>query len=1272
MSGEKKIKFKNDFIEEYCGIHAESEIFERGVDYFKRGKVIAEWFAPNKKNIAIVSVRGNGAVYDVHVRDYDNEGITTHCNCPYSYGGICKHEVAALIKLDKIGEEQEKEKEIEPNPVTDENCTIWELNKLSEDYLNAYTEQQLYSSRDFMDYEVEVSTLNDSDLQCHVSPGYSFYNEKKQRVDISKHKLGIQLVCSCNGYNKNVCKHKLAALKFLVNEEYFPNIIFPEKKKRLVTKILDSYGVTGKVAAEDFLKFQVSAEGRIELKINEKYSGLQPVKPRSRSVHRATFLTKTLAQGFSQIDLPEVPIEDENQAKFSLGFVFSFNPYSDKLAIDPIVGKLNKAGTNMISNFQYYDELVSVPVTEETKDERLLMHCQKITNEKIDRYLFQKNVSNVDNVGSEYSFELIQYLMKHLPSIFSQLKEQPYVFTMRKDGYGSSIKGPKRTDLIAVNVSPIPANLIYRITEDDICVDLIPVFEIDGEEYSFDNSNIEIINSIVIKLGDTLHLMNGLQHALAVKNSFESESIKMVSDHASIFLDEYVVPLSSSFEIKIDQLSGYEMQDLKVKPVKKKLYITGNGHFVLFKPVIEYDNGIDVEVLKNGSPLTINGHIIHKTLRDYNFESEFKAFLRGLHASFERQNPQEFFTLKVEQMIDKFWFFDAFDKLKQAEVEVYGLKELKNFRYNPHKGSVTTTVSSGKDWFEAEVQIAFGDTKVTLAEIKKALLKNEKYIKLSDNSIGIMPEEWLAKFNRYLRVGEVEGDKLLISKKKFPVVEELFENIDNTALLEELAEKRRLLKAFEEIKDVEVPQGITANLRDYQKAGYNWMCFLHSFKWGGILADDMGLGKTVQAITFLKKVADESDKPSLIVVPTTLIFNWESELNKFCPSLNAHFHYGINRVKSVKKIEEQQIVITTYGMIVNDIEFLRKIDFNYIILDESQAIKNPSSKRFKAATLLRADNRIAMTGTPIENNTFDLYAQMSFVNPGFLGSASKFRDQFSTPIDKEGNRMIADELQQLIAPFVIRRTKEQVATELPPKTEDVILCSMDDEQRKVYDAYRNKIRNQLMEKIESEGLGKSKIHVLEGLMKLRQICDSPALLSDEENYGTDSVKIKELMRHITRKTANHKIVIFSQFVKMLALLKEEVQHLNIDFEYLDGQCSQAQRKESVDRFQTNDDCRLFLISLKAGGTGINLTAADYVYIVDPWWNPAVENQAIDRCYRIGQDKKVFAYRMICKDTIEEKIIAYQRDKKAVADGIIQTDESFMKQLTQDDVSAIFG
>ncbi len=339
-------------------------------------------------------------------------------------------------------------------------------------------------------------------------------------------------------------------------------------------------------------------------------------------------------------------------------------------------------------------------------------------------------------------------------------------------------------------------------------------------------------------------------------------------------------------------------------------------------------------------------------------------------------------------------------------------------------------------------------------------------------------------------------------------------------------------------------------------------------------------------------------------------------------------------------------------------------------MDESQAIKNPTSKRYKATRLIKSRNRVALTGTPIENNTFDLYSQMTFLNPGLFGSPADFKKNYSEPIDKNKDIERAKELQQIISPFLLRRTKEQVATELPPKTESVLYCEMGKEQRKVYDAYRNKYRDYLLGKIEDDGLGKSKMYVLEGLTKLRQICDSPVLIKDEDIKTTESIKIKELINTVTEKTGQHKILIFSQFVTMLELIKTELEANKIQYEYLTGKT--RNRQERVENFQNNDEVRVFLISLKAGGTGLNLTAADYVYIVDPWWNPAVEAQAIDRCYRIGQDKSVMAYKMICKDTIEEKIIEYQKSKQKLASDIIKTDDSFVKSLTKSDIKDLFS
>jgi non-specific serine/threonine protein kinase len=380
--------------------------------------------------------------------------------------------------------------------------------------------------------------------------------------------------------------------------------------------------------------------------------------------------------------------------------------------------------------------------------------------------------------------------------------------------------------------------------------------------------------------------------------------------------------------------------------------------------------------------------------------------------------------------------------------------------------------------------------------------------------------------------------------------------------------------------------------------------------------------------------------------------------------------HGNSRVSDINEFQKYDIILTTYGTLVSDEEMISKFKFDYAILDESQAIKNPLSKRFKAVCTIQSENKLVLTGTPIENNTFDLFSQMHFANPGLLGSKNHFKETYSDAIDKNKDEKMSLELSKIIHPFILRRTKKQVATDLPEKTESILYCEMGEEQRNVYSAFRNKYRDILLGKFEEEGFEKSKMYVLEGLTKLRQICDSPAILPDEENYGSASAKLDELMKHIQEKTGNHKILIFSQFVKMLKLIEAKMVSEKISYTYLDGKSTD--RKKLVNQFQEDDNTRVFLISLKAGGTGLNLTAADYVYIVDPWWNPAVEAQAIDRCYRIGQEKHVFAYKMICKDTVEEKIIQLQQSKKSLSEDIIKTDDAFFKTLKKDEIIELFS
>jgi non-specific serine/threonine protein kinase len=378
------------------------------------------------------------------------------------------------------------------------------------------------------------------------------------------------------------------------------------------------------------------------------------------------------------------------------------------------------------------------------------------------------------------------------------------------------------------------------------------------------------------------------------------------------------------------------------------------------------------------------------------------------------------------------------------------------------------------------------------------------------------------------------------------------------------------------------------------------------------------------------------------------------------------------RTRNVEELQKHNIVITTYGTLRSDIQVLLKMNFDYVVLDESQAIKNPASKVTRAACLLNAKNRICMSGTPLQNNTFDIFAQMNFLNPGLLGNMEFFRNEFATPIDKFGEQEQKEHLRKLLFPFILRRTKEQVAKDLPDKTETILFCEMEDEQRKVYEAYRNSYREKILGTIDQQGIGKSQLTILQGLMKLRQICDSPAILNEEEKYPNNSIKLDELAREIEENIGDHKALIFSQFLGMLALIKKKLIKDNIPFEYFDGSTSAPDREKAIQNFQNNDECRVFLISLKAGGVGLNLTAADYVYIVDPWWNPAVEQQAIDRTHRIGQTKNIFAYRMICVDTIEDKILQLQEKKRKLASELIADDASFVKALSKSDVEYLFS
>ena len=662
--------------------------------------------------------------------------------------------------------------------------------------------------------------------------------------------------------------------------------------------------------------------------------------------------------------------------------------------------------------------------------------------------------------------------------------------------------------------------------------------------------------------------------------------------------------------------------------------------------------------------------IVHR-----NKEAELQFFrkLESLHSAFIHPEGSYSLALKGADVLKNNWFFLFVDAMEEMKVPVFGFDALKNFRFNTAKPQTKIHISSNTDWFDARVDIVFGDQKVTIADVKKALGNRQQFVPLHDGTLGVLPEEWIKKYSLLFRVGEGKSNQLRLSKYHMSVIDELYDNRNEEELIIRLEEKYEQLREFNRIREIDPPAHLEPILRPYQVHGFHWLNYLQEVNWGGILADDMGLGKTIQALSFLQHFRDTNSRLSaLVVCPTTLMFNWENEIRKFTPDLTYHIHHGGDRTRNKEALSQFNVIITTYGTLRSDIKLLLEMPFDYAVLDESQAIKNPGSKVTKAACLLQAKHRLCMSGTPLQNNTFDIFAQMNFLNPGMLGSLEFFRQEFAVPIDKFGEQDRKEHLRKLLYPFILRRTKEQVAKDLPDKTETILFCEMEDEQRKVYEAYRNDYRDKIMGTIETQGIQRSQLTILQGLMKLRQICDSPAILNETDKYPNHSIKLDELAREITENIGDHKALIFSQFLGMLALIRERLKELDVKYEYFDGSTSAIERERAIQSFQNDDSCRVFLISLKAGGVGLNLTAADYVYIVDPWWNPAVEQQAIDRTHRIGQTKNIFAYRMICKDTIEDKILQLQEKKRVLAKDLIADDDGFVKSLTRADVEYLFS
>jgi SNF2 family DNA or RNA helicase len=584
--------------------------------------------------------------------------------------------------------------------------------------------------------------------------------------------------------------------------------------------------------------------------------------------------------------------------------------------------------------------------------------------------------------------------------------------------------------------------------------------------------------------------------------------------------------------------------------------------------------------------------------------------------------------------------------------------------------SMRSEVRSGIDWFELHGIVEFGEgLTAPLPRLLEAVRQGKTTITLDDGSEGMVPEEWLRRFAGIASAGEESGDHVRFKVSQAVLLDAAL------AAQPSVRFDERFLLAREELATLggglaplEPAASFVGQLRDYQRDALGWFAFLRRFGFGGCLADDMGLGKTVMVLAWLDRLraTREARGPSLVVVPRSVVFNWIDEAAKFAPALKVLDFSGAGR--SVERVAGHQLVLTTYGTLRRDALLLKDVEFEYAILDEAQAVKNANTAGSKAARLLRARHRLALSGTPIENHLGELWSLFDFLNPGMLGTSASFARHGMAAARRDPAAL--DVLSRGVRPFILRRTKAQVAPELPTRSELTIRCELQGTQRELYDELRDHYRAALLNRILRDGLQKSKMQILEALLRLRQAACHPGLVDPRRANGP-SAKFDALLPQLAEvRDEGHKCLVFSQFTSLLALLRERLDADHVVYEYLDGKT--RDREAHVKRFQEDPSCGVFLISLKAGGLGLNLTAADYVFLLDPWWNPAVEAQAIDRAHRIGQTRHVFAYRLLAADTVEDKIVELQQNKRELADAIVRADTGLLRNLRAEDLEVLLS
>ena len=1187
--------------------------------------------------------------YTVTISKYLNEStIKARCLCPYNMGEVCRHEVAALFQLNEMLVNQTLDStETQFNQLH----TVVRMKSIDLHSLRLFTSNALFEASEQM-------------IKKNTSKIIKAANESVEAiVEVDKEKFEVKLKrnddksfdtsCNCAESKYPLCKHKTAIFLLLLNkhgENYFDTIRNWDSQKN---KLLGLYGY--------------SLEDDLTGKFEFYYQDAKPfLKVLDASIKKVS-IREPLRRAHEELK----PVEKKEYTK-RLGLVLNLQekgyPY---FTIDLVEGEMDMANQSFAGNINKLDisKYIDTDIYP-VEDRELVAQVRKIQKVEVSKFIAKNSPfgdlwENITQNETELTLEtkdfIYEFLHPKLLKLFNSLGDHNPIYILPK---GKPYKTAS-LEKLKYNASQLFPVIHIQKKKTDIHINV----QYQVEERLFKMSENELDTHLVFLHNKELYLAPKAKDVSHVSVLDKFNKVQLAEWGS--FLQEKLLPISKLYETKFDK--GLIEYSHTVKPTLS-IRLSEQGSYFILKPVFEYE---EVEAQWNEEEnLSINkeGKVL-VIKRNKELEAGFIHLIESLHIQLKKPEFENHFAIHSKYALQKNWFFLFFDKMKEEKIKLYGYETLKQFKINKSKPTTKVYISSNLDWFDTEIDITFGEESATISDIQKALKAKQNYVLLGDGSYGLLPEEWLQKFSLLFKMADTKDQTLKVSKYNFTVIDELHDLIDDENIRIELEEKKQNLlnESPEKYSNIEIPSELNATLRPYQKAGFQWLAYLDTIKWGGLLADDMGLGKTIQTLTFLQYYKNKYGKlRAMVVCPTTLLFNWENEIKKFTPGISYLIQHGPTRTSRAEELDQYEIIISTYGTLRSDVDMLVKLEFDYVVLDESQTIKNPTSKVSKAAQLIPSKNRIALSGTPMQNNTFDMYSQMNFLNPGMLGTKEFFKEQFAKPIDKFQEVDTKQHLRKLIYPFLLRRTKEQVAKDLPEKTEVTLYCEMGKEQRAIYDLYRNMYRSQILGTIDNQGIEKSQFAILQGLMKLRQICDSPAILKEETKLPNHSVKIDELVRELEDNMGDHKALVFSQFLGMLGLIKEKLIEKNIPFQYFDGSFTAQQRENAIREFQDKDECKVFLISLKAGGMGLNLTSADYVYLVDPWWNPAVEQQAIDRTHRIGQTKNIFAYRLICKDTVEEKIMTLKDKKNSLVKDIVSDDTHMIKQLTKEDVSYLFS